>query len=124
MKRFAHLVIALGILLALPGQAAALPGQAAPSPGKVLFSNFGMKLVDVLLVRPPMLGASLASSAFWLGTLPITFPTGVSDEALSLFVIAPWRFTVARYPGRFNSYEDGGNAFQTQPQKRSIRHGG
>jgi hypothetical protein len=112
MKRFAHLVIALGFLLALAGPAAALPGKAAPGPGQVLTSNLGMKIVDVLLVRPPMVLVSLASNAFWLGTLPITFPTGVSDESLGLFVVAPWRFTVARYPGRFNSYEDGGNAFR------------
>ena len=114
MKRFAHLVIALAFLFARPGQA------AASNPGSP-HTSFAMKIVDVALVRPGMVAVSFASNAFFLGTLPLTFPIGVAEQSAYLFVIAPWRFTLARYPGRFNSYEDGGNAFQRRSQKQAHR---
>jgi hypothetical protein len=35
----------------------------------------------------------------------------VSEQSANLFVIAPWRFTAARFPGEFGAYLDGGTAF-------------
>ena len=104
MKTLASLVIAAALLLVLPAQAGA---QGPGSP----YTPFGMKFVDVALVRPPMVAVSAASNAFFLATLPLTFPIGVSEQAATLFVIAPWRFTAARFPGEFGAYLDGGTAF-------------
>jgi hypothetical protein len=105
MKHLARLVIALAFLLILPGQAAA---QSLGSP----YTPIGLKVVDVALVRPGMVVVSFASTAFFLGTLPLTFPIGVSEESAYLFVMAPWRFTALRFPGAFESYVDGGTAFR------------
>ena len=106
MKHLARLVIALAFLLILPGQAAAQQRFGSP------YTPLGLKVVDVALVRPGMVVVSLASNAFFLGTLPLTFPIGVSDECAYLFVMAPWRFTALRFPGAFESYVDGGTAFR------------
>ena len=104
MKHLASLVIATAFLLALPGQAAAQSRSLSYTP-------FGLKVVDVALVRPGMLAVSIAANAFFLGTLPLTFPIGVSEQSAYLFVVAPWRFTAARFPGEFGLYVDGGTAF-------------
>jgi hypothetical protein len=104
MKQLAGLVIALSFLLVLPGQADARSRGSSYTP-------FGMKLLDVALVRPGMVAVSVVSNAFFLGTLPLTFPIGVSEQSANLFVIAPWRFTAARFPGEFGAYLDGGTAF-------------
>ena len=103
-RSLASLVIALAFLLVLPAQAQA-QGRGSP------YTPFGMKFVDVALVRPPMVAVSAAANAFFLATLPITFPIGVSEQSANLFVIAPWRFTAARLPGEFGAYLDGGTAF-------------
>jgi hypothetical protein len=68
--------------------------------------EFGMKVLDVALVRPASLVGATISSAVFLGTLPLTFLTGVGVEASDYLVVAPWRFTALRYLGDFNSYTD------------------
>jgi hypothetical protein len=104
MKQLASLLIALAFLLCLPGQADARTRGSSYTP-------FGLKVVDVALVRPGMVAVSVASNAFFLATLPLTFPIGVSEQSATLFVVAPWRFTAARFPGEFDAYLDGGTAF-------------
>jgi hypothetical protein len=104
MKPLAVLTLALSLLLFAPGQASA-QGRGSP------YTPFGMKVLDVGLVRPAMLATSVVANAFFLGTLPLTFPIGVSEQSAYLFVIAPWRFTAARFPGDFGAYVDGGTAF-------------
>ena len=104
MKHLASLVMAVAFLVVLPGQASA---QSRSLP----YTPFGLKVVDVALVRPGMLVASIAANAFFFGTLPLTFPIGVSEQSAYLFVVAPWRFTAARFPGEFGMYVDGGTAF-------------
>jgi hypothetical protein len=104
MKRFAGLTLALALLLLLPGEAAA-QGRGSP------YTPSALKTLDVGLVRPVMLVVSIAANGFFLGTLPLTFATGVSEQSAYLFVVAPWRFTAARFPGEFETYVDGGTAF-------------
>ncbi len=67
----------------------------------------GMKVLDLLLVRPLSIVGSSISTAFFLATAPITFPSGVSEQAARLLVDAPWRFTGMRYLGDFHHYKDG-----------------
>jgi len=64
------------------------------------------KILDLSIVRPISIVVSIASTAFCVGTLPFTFPAGVSEPAARIFVEAPWRFTNARYLGEFNHYKD------------------
>ena len=73
-------------------------------------ADFGLKLVDAALVRPATLVGASISTTFFLGTLPLTFLTGVGVEAADVLVLAPWRFTAARYLGDFNSYTDSRSA--------------
>jgi hypothetical protein len=104
MKQLAGLMFALALVCVLPEQADARSRGSSYTP-------FGMKLLDVALVRPGMVAISVVSNAFFLGTLPLTFPIGVSEQSANLLVIAPWRFTAARFPGEFGAYQDGGTAF-------------
>jgi len=70
-------------------------------------SNVGMKILDLILVRPISIVVSTASTAIYLATVPITFPAGVSEPAARALVEAPWRYTGARYLGEFDRYKDG-----------------
>src|SRR5512139_1342133 len=67
----------------------------------------GMKVLDLLVVRPLSIVGSTASTAFYLVTVPITFPSGLSESAARIFVEAPWRYTGMRYLGDFKHYKDG-----------------
>lgn len=102
MKRLFALSLALFSLVLAP-----LPAAAA-GPAR---TSVGMKVLDVALVRPLSAVGSVASTALFLGTLPVTFLTGISDPSAYLFVIAPWRFTSSRYVGEFEAYRDGGDIF-------------
>lgn len=93
--------LALAVLL--------LSVTAAPVHAEASRPDVGMTIIDVGLVRPLCVVGSLVSTAVGLGTLPITFPMGVADEASVLLIHAPWRFTAARVPGDFGRYEDGGD---------------
>jgi len=67
----------------------------------------GMKVLDLLAVRPLSIVVSAASTALYLVTVPITFPAGVSEPAARILVEAPWRYTGMRYLGDFKHYKDG-----------------
>jgi hypothetical protein len=67
----------------------------------------GMKVLDLLVVRPLSIVGSTLSTAFYLVTVPITFPSGVAEPAAKIFVEAPWRYTGMRYLGDFKHYKDG-----------------
>jgi len=67
----------------------------------------GMKVLDLLVVRPVSIVVSAASTAIHIVTVPITFPAGVSEPAARILVEAPWRFTGMRCLGHFNRYKDG-----------------
>jgi len=67
----------------------------------------GMKVLDLLAIRPLSIVVSSASTAFYIVTVPITFPAGVSERAARILVEAPWRYTGMRYLGDFKHYKDG-----------------
>ncbi len=69
--------------------------------------TMGMKVLDLLVVRPLSIVGSTASTAFYFVTVPITFPSGLSELAARIFVEAPWRYTGMRYLGDFKHYKDG-----------------
>jgi hypothetical protein len=69
--------------------------------------TMGMKVLDLLVVRPLSIVGSALSTAFYLVTVPITFPSGVSEPAAKILVEAPWRYTGMRYLGDFKHYKDG-----------------
>ncbi len=76
----------------------------------------GMKALDLFLVRPLSIVGSTLSTAFFLATVPITFPSGVSEPAARILVEAPWRYTGMRYLGDFHHYKDG-NPITTIPEE-------
>lgn len=67
----------------------------------------GMKVLDLLVVRPLSIVVSTTSTAFYIVTVPITFPSGISEPAARILVEAPWRYTGMRYIGDFKHYKDG-----------------
>lgn len=102
------------ILAVLVCGLAASPSLAEPSGGE--------KALDVLLVRPASLVGAVISTGLFIGTLPLTAPTGISHDAAYLMVAAPWRFTGGRHIGEWNRYVDGrdirGWALETPQQRR------
>ena len=66
-----------------------------------------MKIFDLVIIRPISIGVAAASTGLYLGTAPLTFPAGVSENAARVLVEAPWRFTNARCLGDFSRYRDG-----------------
>ena len=76
----------------------------------------GMKVLDLLIIRPLSIVGSTASTAFYFVTVPITFPSGLSEPAARILVEAPWRYTGMRYLGDFKQYKDG-NPITTVPEE-------
>jgi hypothetical protein len=102
MKRIGIAMALVGALLVVsPNTALAI----APERPHI---NFGLKLLDVALVRPISLVGAIASTAVGLAGAMLTFPMGLADEVVTYTIIAPWRFTNTRYIGDFRYYEDGG----------------
>ena len=93
-------VMALSILI-LFSSAAFADGMEREQP------TTGKKVLDLLVVRPLSIVGSTLSTAFFLVTVPITFPSGVSEPAARILVEAPWRDTGMRYLGDFKHYKDG-----------------
>jgi hypothetical protein len=69
--------------------------------------SVGLKVVDLVVIRPISAGVATVSTAFFIATSPLTFIFGVSEPAARVLVEAPWRFTGARYLGEFEHYKDG-----------------
>ena len=66
----------------------------------------GMKIADIVLVRWPRFVLSLASTVLYIGTLPLTLPTGTTGDLATYMLHVPWRFTIARPYGNFSEYKD------------------
>lgn len=66
----------------------------------------GLKMVDILLVRPLCLIGSTASTAVYIALSPLVYLMGIGEETARVMVEAPWRFTSCRYIGEFNHYKD------------------
>ncbi len=69
--------------------------------------SLGLKVVDLVVIRPVSAGVATISTAFFIATSPLTFIFGVSEPAARVLVEAPWRFTGVRYLGDFEHYKDG-----------------
>ncbi|MDX9816211.1 MAG: hypothetical protein RBT06_04660 [Smithellaceae bacterium] len=76
------------------------PTEASTEP------SVGIKVVDILLVRPPCAVGSIISTAVYLAICIPAFIIGVDEPAAQYLVEAPWRFTSYRYIGEFNHYKD------------------
>lgn len=70
-------------------------------------SSVGIKILDLIIVRPISAGVACASTIFYIGTSPLTYSIGVGEPSARILVEAPWRFTAARYLGDFDHYKDG-----------------
>jgi len=88
-------VMTMTMLLAAPA-AMAEPAEA----------SVGMKILDFVLVRPTSFVISAASTVLFIGTVPLTFPLGVSYDLGTYMVSVPWRYTSSRYYGNFSEYRD------------------
>jgi hypothetical protein len=66
----------------------------------------GLQAVDLILVRPVSLGVSLVSTGFLACISPLVYLTGVSEPAMDILLVAPWRFTGCRYLEDFGRYKD------------------
>lgn len=102
MKRIGIALALVGALLMVTPNAAMAIAPERPH------RNFGMKVLDVLLVRPLCVPLAVASTVVGGVFTLLTWPMGVADEVVTYTVIAPWRFTNTRYIGDFRYYEDGG----------------
>ncbi|OPY05404.1 MAG: hypothetical protein A4E66_02446 [Syntrophus sp. PtaB.Bin001] len=68
--------------------------------------SLGIKIVDILLVRPLCAVGSTISTVTFIAVSPLVSIIGVGEEAARYMVEAPWRFTSFRYVGQFNHYKD------------------
>jgi hypothetical protein len=66
----------------------------------------GLKVVDLVLVRPVSLSVAIGSTLTLLGLSIPVYLIGMGDPALEIMVKAPWRFTNARPLGDFGHYKD------------------
>ena len=120
MTRKSSILILAGLLLAISPSGVAASQSEAPgskTPDVALARaeappGTASKVLDVAFVRPLCMIGSWVTTGIFLGTLPITFMTGVSEGAADVLVLAPWRFTSARYAGDFERYKDGLDAFE------------
>lgn len=67
--------------------------------------SFGLKFLDVVLVRPEwLIISSISSAAYLVIGLPAAV-VGVSEPLAKYMVYWPWRYTSCRPIGDFNSYK-------------------
>jgi hypothetical protein len=104
-RRIGACLVTLAFGLSLASAASALPPPAPPQVQRPN-ANAGMVILDVL-VRPLTAIGSVVTTALCVGTLPITYPTGLSEPAARVLIEAPWKFTADRYVGYFNWYKHG-----------------
>ncbi len=67
----------------------------------------GIKVLDILVVRPVSACVAAATTAACVGTMPVAFIIGVGEPYARIMIEAPWRFTAGRYLGDFHNYKDG-----------------
>ncbi|MFW5635726.1 MAG: hypothetical protein ACOC3A_03645 [Thermodesulfobacteriota bacterium] len=61
----------------------------------------GFMILDLLLVRPASLGATVIGSAVWLVALPFTAPAGETGYSLEKLIKEPAKYTFTRSLGFF-----------------------
>ncbi len=67
----------------------------------------GLKILDIIVVRPISASVSCVSTAFCVGTMPLAYVTGIGEQSARVLIEAPWRFTAGRHLGDFQHYKDG-----------------
>ena len=68
--------------------------------------SIGMKVLDVLLVRPVCMVGSTISTVFFVAVSPLAFVMGLGESGFETMVQMPWEFTSCRYVGEFNHYKE------------------
>ena len=103
MKKIIMILLLLSLLslLSIPSMSIAQQGkQPDQCPGVAI------KIVDLLMVRPPCIGISAASTGICAALSPLTYFMGIGEASTRVLIEAPWRFTAYRYLGEFNHYKD------------------
>ena len=67
----------------------------------------GLKILDLIVVRPISASVACASTAFCVGTMPLAYLIGIGEQSARFLIEAPWRYTGGRYLGDFQHYKDG-----------------
>ena len=67
----------------------------------------GLKILDIIVVRPISASVACVSTAFCAGTMPLAYVIGVGEQSARVLIEAPWRYTGGRYLGDFYHYKDG-----------------
>ena len=76
--------------------------------------SVGLKIVDALFVRIPMIGASSISTAVFIVISPVVYCIGIGEPMARAMVEAPWRFTAARPLGDFTGRTKDGKPIYIQ----------
>ncbi len=67
----------------------------------------GVKVADLILIRPIGVVVSAVSTGFCVITMPLAFIVGIGEESSRVLVETPWKFTSSRPLGNFKYYNDG-----------------
>ena len=86
-----------------------LAGGAQASSHDGVEPDWQSQLGDAVLVRPLALVGAIATTAVFVGTLPLSFPMGIGDECANVLMEGPWRFASGRVLGDLRRYNDGRN---------------
>ena len=66
----------------------------------------GLKLLDLLIVRPLSAGVAGITTLAYIATFPVTYALGISEESEQILVEHPGRFAHARELGELDRYID------------------
>ena len=101
MKKIIIILVLLS-LVSIPSMSIAQQwNQPEPCPG------IGIKIVDLLIVRPVCIGVACVSTGACALFSPVTLIEGVGEASFDVLVEAPWRFAGDRPLGDFCHYNDG-----------------
>lgn len=106
MKKILFVILAIILILASASLAVAQKEPQSYPEATQEEPSIGLKIVDVLLVRPIGVVGSTVSTATYIAISPLAFVMGLGEPAVRVMVEAPWRFTSCRYIGEFNHYKD------------------
>ncbi len=101
MKKVSNLLIVF-ILIAVMGCAHTPANKEGPQTTSEPYQpNVGLKIVDALFVRIPMIAASSVSTGVFVAISPVVTVMGIGEPMARAMVETPWRFTAARPLGDF-----------------------
>lgn len=107
MKKILFVILTVVFVVAMISPVAAQTDQEPARAAKQEGAPLGLKIVDIVFVRPVCVVGSVVSTAAYVAISPVVFIMGVAEPAARAMVEAPWRFTTYRYVGQFDHYEDG-----------------